>query len=648
TTPIKPTSLRMPDAFRGRRLYTTVFTKDGKRWNRLRLGFYPTLQDARNALPAIKVSYPGAWVAKTSAAERQASASTAVRISLATAPAPAPAPTPQAPAMQAAASVAPTGAIPAGGPTALMDQAAIAVTAGDYQRAVLLYSKVLQLPDKAARQQAQELLGLARERNGQLAHAKAEYETYLQLYPEGEGADRVRQRLAGLLTARSKPQEKLRGATKEPDKWQSQIFGGFSQSYSHDASSIDGMEETVNRSDLNSDLDLNFRLRNADYELGARFNGGYVSEFRKQGEDVSRINTLYLEAIDRNHGLSSRIGRQSRSTGGVFGRFDGAVIDYQFLPRARLSLVGGFPVDSSKELEVDPDRRFYGAGLDFGTFADKWDFNLYGINQEVDGIIDRQAVGGEVRYFNEGRSVFSLVDYDVSYKQLNIALLSANWVFKNQATAGLTLNYRNSPSLATTNAIQGQGVEEVSDLLVTLTEEEVRALAEDRTARSQSATINASHPLGKSFQVSGDITISNLLGTEASGGVPATPGTGNEFFYSTQLIGSSLLMENDVHIFGLRYSDTENSNTSTFSFDARYPLTKDWRLNPRLRADFKQNNNDQGEQVRVRPSLRTDYRPRNWFRMDFEAGMEWTEDHFLDETTTTIGYNVMLGYRVSF
>ncbi|MBE9554308.1 MAG: hypothetical protein IMF05_12670, partial [Proteobacteria bacterium] len=448
--------------------------------------------------------------------------------------------------------------------------------------------------------------------------------------------------------ARSRPQEKLRVAAKKEDKWQAQIYGGLSQFYSHDARSIDGMEETVNRSDVNSDLDINFRLRNADYEFGGRFNGGHVSEFRDQGEDVSRVNTLFLEAIDRRHGLSSKIGRQRRSSGGVLGRFDGAVIEYQFLPRARLSLVGGFPVESSTELQVDPDRHFYGMGLDFGTFADSWNFNLYGINQEVDGIVDRQAVGGEVRYFNAGTSLFSLVDYDVSYDQLNIALLSTNTTFKNRATVGLTLDYRNSPSLATTNAIQGQGVTEVSELLETLTEEEVRALAEDRTAGSQSATLSASHPLGESFQISGDITVSKLLGTEASGGVPETPGTGLEYNYSTQLIGSGLIMEADVNIFGLRYSDASNADTSTFSFDARYPLTRNWRLNPRLRADFKQNDDDEGEQVRVRSSLRTDYRPKKWLRLDLEAGMEWTEDHFQDETTTTIGYNFMLGYRANF
>ncbi len=652
--PIDTSTLPMLDAFRGRRLYTTQFVKDGKRWNRLRLGFFPTAAAARDALGAVSPTYPGAWIAKTPATERRASASTAIATPGRAAPPPPPpvpaaaTPPPAAPSRTTATRSASSGGLPEGGLAKLMDEATVAMTAKDYQRAVLLYTKILEYPDEPTHRQAQELIGLARERSGQRAHAKAEYETYLQQYPEGEDSDRVRQRLAGLLTARAAPQQKLRATPREEDKWDSQIYGGFSQYYSHDASSVDGNEEIVNRSDLNSDLDLSMRARNADYEFGVRFNGGYMFDFRESGEDDSRISTAYFEAIDRKHGLSTRIGRQSRSTGGILGRFDGAVVDFQILSLARLSLAGGYPVESSGELEVDPDRRFYGVSLDLGTFAEKWDFNLYGINQEVDGIVDRRAVGGEIRYFNAGRSFFSLVDYDISYDELNIAILSANWVFENRATTGLTVDYRNSPSLTTTNALQGQGVEEISDLLNTLTEEEIRALAQDRTARSKSATLSGSYPLSESFQISGDVTVTNLSSTPASGGVPETPGTGTEFYYSAQLIGTGLLMEGDSNIFGLRYADTSNANTSTFSFDARYPVTRNWRLNPRLRADYKQNNMDEGEQLRVRPSLRTDYHPRNWLRLDLEAGMEWTEDRIPGDTTTTIGYNFMLGYRVNF
>ena len=78
-----------------------------------------------------------------------------------------------------------------------------------------------------------------------LAHAKAEYEEYLRLYPEGDGAERVRQRLEGILTARAKPKEKLRKTKREKDegKWNSKVYGSFSQFYYRDVSFTDPDEK---------------------------------------------------------------------------------------------------------------------------------------------------------------------------------------------------------------------------------------------------------------------------------------------------------------------------------------------------------------------------------------------------------------------
>ena len=62
-------------------------------------------------------------------------------------------------------------------------------------------------PNHDRHAEAQELLGLAREKNGQTAHAKAEYQRYLALYPDADGAARVRQRLAALLATGRQAEE---------------------------------------------------------------------------------------------------------------------------------------------------------------------------------------------------------------------------------------------------------------------------------------------------------------------------------------------------------------------------------------------------------------------------------------------------------
>ena len=52
-------------------------------------------------------------------------------------------------------------------------------------------------------------MGVAQQKAGHMADARAAYEAYLRRYNSGEGADRVRQRLAGLLTATGAAHEPL-------------------------------------------------------------------------------------------------------------------------------------------------------------------------------------------------------------------------------------------------------------------------------------------------------------------------------------------------------------------------------------------------------------------------------------------------------
>ncbi len=84
---------------------------------------------------------------------------------------------------------------------ALMDEGRGALRKGDLSTAIAKFTEVLKLPETDSSPEAQELLALARQRNKQTAEARAEYEDYLSRYTTGDGADRVRQRLAGLVTA---------------------------------------------------------------------------------------------------------------------------------------------------------------------------------------------------------------------------------------------------------------------------------------------------------------------------------------------------------------------------------------------------------------------------------------------------------------
>jgi hypothetical protein len=535
----------------------------------------------------------------------------------------------------------------------LMTDANRSMTDGDYSRAIRLYTKVLQSPDGEHSQDALEFLGLARDRKGQQAHAKAVYTEYLEKYPEGEGAARVRQRLAGLLTARKTPKDKLR-ASKSPDKQAAEwdVFGGFSQFYRRDENTTEIDEDneltTVSQSSLASDLDVTARLRTSDYDVRTRFTGGYLHDFLDNGVgNETTVSSLYFDARHKRRNLSLRVGRQSRSSGGVLGRFDGLLLGIPMTEKLTLRPVAGAPVDSSRD-GFNESQYFYGISLDIEGFARGWDANAFIVEQRADSMVDRRAVGGELRYFDVKRSFFTLVDYDIHFNELNIAQFLGNWTAPDKTTVNLLLDYRNSPLLRTSNALQGQGVESLDDLETSFSEGELHDIAQDRTATSKLVTLGASRPLSERLQLSGDVSLANFSGTDESAGVAATDGTGNEYFYNLQLIGSNLLKDGDIAILGLRYLDANTADTISFSLNTRYPVNSNLRVNPRFRVDYRKNHNDDSEQFIYRPSVRLNYRVKRRMRLETELGGEWSDRELVDGTEKTRGYFGNIGYRLDF
>lgn len=129
----------------------------------------------------------------------------------------------------------------------LLAEARTAMTAGDNAHAVQLLTRILQTPDAPSARDAQELLGVARERAGQRAHARAEYEEYLRRYPSGEGADRVRQRLAALLALEAPARPELRRAERRAPSGGSHwdANASFSQLYFRDDAIACGKHRTI-------------------------------------------------------------------------------------------------------------------------------------------------------------------------------------------------------------------------------------------------------------------------------------------------------------------------------------------------------------------------------------------------------------------
>jgi hypothetical protein len=522
-----------------------------------------------------------------------------------------------------------------------------ALTSGEFERATLLLQEALEQPESDRTPEALELLGLARERKGQLAHAKAAYQDYLRRFPDGEGATRVNQRLDALITARAQPTAPRRVLRSErrPSSLDLESFGSAYLGYHHASQILDGLGDQTFDSSLFTDLYSSTRLRLPSSILRTQFSGGYRHQFAADaGGDETSVGSLFLSFERPEGGLSGSVGRRTRSTGGVLGRYDGVELAYRGGETWEIGVMGGMPVDSSRWTGLETDRFLGGVNIELGTFFDSLDVDLYAIGQSANGLIDRAAVGSEIRYFREGLFAAAYIDYDAYYASLNVAQLTANWQATPSTTLTAFFDYRNVPFLTTRNAIQGQ-VGGLSALENAFSTSEIRALAEDRTSHAVTFNLGLSQLLRPRLQLALDFTASDFSGTDSSGGIEGFEGTGYEFSYLAQLIATDLAVPGDIGVASLRFFDGSSGDAVSFGLQARAPITPALRVNPRFYTIYQKSSTVQ-DRVALRPSLRFDYR---LWRLTFEAegGYEWGKT-LRGEVDQPSGYFVTGGIRYDF
>jgi hypothetical protein len=528
----------------------------------------------------------------------------------------------------------------------LINEAKTAVFAKDYANAIRLLRQIRDKSTDLTKRRAHELLGVVRELNGQQAQAKREYEDFIDLYPDSPDTPRIRQRLAILVT--TDMQAKSIGEVTSDAEWESDFYGSFGQRYYRDDNYPETGGSSILRDQLNTDLDFVHRISNGIWDIKTQFIGSYRKDFEDDTNSEFRPNVGSIEIENSDWGASTRIGRQSRNTDGILGRFDGIYTSYEVTPDIVVNASFGYPIDISRRDTLNSDVEFYGTSVNFLSVADNWNLSAYYIKQTNFSVTDREAVGGEARYSSRSSSLYVTVDYDVYFNELNSALFLGNWNLTDATRLNVSMDYRYSPTLTKLNAIQGQGVSVFSDLFPSFTDEELKQLALDRTARSTTVTTSLTHTINEQWQVIGDITATEFGATEASAGVEATPATGTDFYYSVQFVGTNVLQVNDVAIWGLRMSDTESSNTYTLTGNWRFSPNRKFRINPRIRVDYRANNNDSGDRWVTRPSIRLDYRLTKQSRIEFEAGYEWYDETYALGSYKNETSFVTLGYRLDF
>ena len=224
-------------------------------------------------------------------------------------------------------------------------------------------------------------------------------------------------------------------------------------------------EHRVYQNDLLTSVDITALWGNQSYQSRFRFSGTMDDGLSSESQQIASIAALELDTTIKDWGLTTKLGRQTLNSDGVLGRFDGALVGWNVLPGIRLDTVVGSPVALRRDLPYRDGTLFYGGAVDFASLFGPFDTTFYAIEQQTAGFIDRQAVGTELRYADSNKSAFVSIDYDTHFNRFGSAIANGTWTLSDKSTFTAAVEERSSPQLDTRNALIGQPVTALTDLL---------------------------------------------------------------------------------------------------------------------------------------------------------------------------------------
>jgi tetratricopeptide (TPR) repeat protein len=547
----------------------------------------------------------------------------------------------------------------------LFAAASDAVQTNQVDTSIEILNKLLNLPPNGLSQAAQKLMGEAREKNGEYTKARAEYELYLKLYPKAEDAGQIKVLLANLPKEDAVKKKEPPAAAKKSAAEPLRVSGGISQTYYNgvthiDTFATDGINpptvssiDNTDQSMLLTSLDLTAwkRTENIDSRLVLReFNR--INFLPGQPEDY-RWNAVYVEQAARNRKFMYRLGRQSGSSGGTPGRFDGVSGGYSLNETWRINAAVGLPVDYYSGGDPGDRKTFTSLSVDLNRMPEEWSGSAYLLMQKMGGIKDRNALGLEAHYFVPQRNYMMQMEYDTLYKKINLATFQGNWTRTSGDNYYLTLDHRRSPPLALN--LQNQTSPSVEKLLDSgsISIQTLRDNAVALGMISNMATVGLSHPVNSKLRLVTDFRISNTGGTGTyystvtSAFEPGTPGSGNQYALSGQAIGNNLFFENDVGIANATLTKTPTSTGQSLIFTQVQTFKTKWRLDVSLFL-YNQNSTFDTHQTQVRPSLTVNYRMNDSWNFTAEGGIEQYHTSSANANDTTRRKYFYVGYRWDF
>jgi hypothetical protein len=609
----------------------------------IQLGNFGTLEEAQKALTVLKPRFPQASL---------------VTISLAVPPMP-----------EAAGSAPMSAAQVEDRAASLLGLARKAEFAGKLDQALELLNRALDLPVNKSTREAQYLAGVVRVEQGDTVRGRAELELFVKQYPSGKDTDQARSILEGALVS-----EKAAAQKKEPKATDPVVSGSLSAYYNGGDSKVrtqdfadsvvSALPQQPQDQEISStpqkmvmtNLDVQWRKRSRDEDIRIVFRDSFQRNVAKDlpvtvDRDKNKLSALYFDYRSFTDGFGIKVGRQNPSGGGVIARFDGLQAGYNILPKLRTNVFLGKPSDQL----FDTQRYFYGASIDVDALTTKTSGSFFFNRQMIDGVIDRNAFGTELRYFDSGINASFAFDYDTYLKVVNVGTLQGTWQSPKGASVNFNFDRRMVSILALSNALYFSldpntlppsspcaavnnlpgyvlpQFRRIRDVLACYTSwDQLRYEVHEVTAMYSQGSMGFTTPISARWQAGSSVGMMNI------GSVAPVPGvlpmgsesTGDLWNISAQMIGTNLYSSRDSHVYSLNYQSSAKSHGAQLSYNNMSSVSEFFQIEPSMRYVVQRDDSLVSSLIkvtrRVAPGLRMSYKVGKNFVVEGDYAYEYS------------------------
>lgn len=521
-----------------------------------------------------------------------------------------------------------------------------ALREGDNPAAIRIFTSLLSLEKHQHTEVSLELLALARQRNGQIAHAKALYEEYLEKYPKSKNNDRIKQRLADLDQERSQPQQPLKKSEEtRKSKLVGSSFANASLAQYYNFAHVDSKQQgaQVQARSIDTQVTFNHRYRTSAFDWRNVFVGGIEQDILKdktRGFEVGKLYSKYKSAMS---GVYSSVGRQQSNVPGVIGRYDGFSLGADASEHTRTNMVVGYPVDIANKGTIDTSKRFRVFNVEFIELWKGGSISPFVATQTTDGFESRAAFGAESRYVHDSGDIYLLLEYDRIFSELTSAIFQGKYLIGKHSHVSLALD--NIKRIDLEQSLSAFTTQEAKDKF---SYEDLKVFAEGKTGATESIRMEYGHEFSDVL----NINVSYAHSNEAS--LDLRDINNNSLFDPTvEQLYAALRFEdrvtnNDFNILVLtsqtfhpqddshltfQKTTSDHYKVQRISLDYRRPYGgPTLRINTRIQYSTRDSDNGSGFSE-IKPSVKLDHRLTKTVRLYTEASLGFRQESNLQTGT---------------